>query len=186
MGEHHALGSDLLPVHGDVGVVEMKPDRLLEKVALGNEEIGAVGQNRHLPRPLTVACIRDHLIRHLDPDGRGVGFAGVDGRIRCHLEQADLHVLLKRQVNIADGEFGDHDLHPWHQGRRQRFQALRRVLWSSYCEGSVAFGGEHGVNQEKGDPAAMVTMEVRQKDHVDGIVRYAQAFKGDETRCSEV
>ena len=42
MREDEPLGPDFRPMLNDVRIVEMKADRLLEKVALGDEEIGTV------------------------------------------------------------------------------------------------------------------------------------------------
>jgi len=42
MREDEPLGPDFRPVLNDVRIVEMKADRLLEEVAFGDEEIGAV------------------------------------------------------------------------------------------------------------------------------------------------
>ena len=80
MREDNALGPDFSLVRDEVGIVEVEPDRLAEEVALSDEEIGAVGQSRHVLRPFAVARVSNYLVVNFDTHGCRIGRLGVDGR----------------------------------------------------------------------------------------------------------
>src|SRR5262249_10910630 len=80
MREDNALGPDFSLVRDEVGIVEVEPDGLAEEVALRDEEIGAVGQSRHVLRPFAVARVSNYLVVNFDTHGCRIGRLGVDGR----------------------------------------------------------------------------------------------------------
>jgi hypothetical protein len=55
MREDNAFRLDLTLMGGDVGIVEMEADWFSEEVALRDEQIGAIGQCRHVLCPFAVA-----------------------------------------------------------------------------------------------------------------------------------
>ena len=186
MGYDQPLAPQFGPVGHQRPVAEVVLHRLFEEIAFADEEVRAIGDRPEGIGPFGIPGIGDDLPRASDPVGVGGGAAAVD-----HPDGKDGQIpqggdRTFGQFHIIDGEF------PLDRGRSgiEDLHCLADALFQARGAGDEERGftaaDELGVDDEKGDAAEMVPVEMGDQDAIDCCGADPRVFHRDQRRGAAV
>lgn len=186
VGEDEAAAGQLSAIRRKRFVVEVGPHLFVERVGLANEEVGVARGIDERIGPLGVAGIGDGLARAVDAQRVGRCTARVDDGVGRHHDQADLRGGALGQLDELDGEAllgarGPREEH-LHRVADARLDARR----AGDDERPCAPRDELGVQDEEGQAAEVIAVEVADEDGLDVVRIDVEAAHRDERRRAAV
>ncbi|OLE38913.1 MAG: hypothetical protein AUG00_04070 [Candidatus Rokubacteria bacterium 13_1_20CM_2_70_7] len=166
-------------------IVEVILDSLLEEVGFADEQVGAGRRLHQRLRPLGVAGIDDDFAAVLDAQGVGGGPAGVGHLERGDGGRADDRGASIDQLQELDGEAAGHAGRAGEEDLHGRLEAGGYAGRTRDLERTRS-PPELPVEDQEGQAAEMVAVQMREHDPLDGVRIEAGALHGDERRSAAV
>lgn len=182
VGQDQALGPNLAQVSLETGQVEVIFHLPVEEVGLANEKVRSPPCLNKRVRPLGVARVADDAVVRLNSQREGWRTACVIHNVGRNRQAGQ--VMAPSGLKLDDPELellgclrraGEEDLHCCSQ-------TLAHPRWSSNRERDGSLREELRIQDEEGQTAEVVTMEVAHENRLDAVGHDARPLHRDERR----